>query len=514
MRGIIGYSGYVPWWRLEREAIGAAHGASAGKGTRAVASYDEDATSMGVEAARLALRPLGEEARDRIERLVFSTTAPAYLDKTNATAIHAALRLDRQASAFDAVGSVRSATGALLDALTIDGRTSLVVSADLRGGLPNSADEQEGGDGAAAFIIGNDELVGSPATRFAGAAAVGATEIGRGVGDNNSPGAAGTGGAFGPVIAEFLGSASTTEEFVDRWRLPGELRSRTWEERFGETRYVPLATEAWKLAIDAASLDPATVSWIAVAGPHGRACRQVAAKLHEWVGGGARSPGVDLNLTVGNTGAAQAGLSLAAVLDEAAPGEVIGLVSVADGADVIFFRATDAIVHWRPYRTVAQQIEAGRAGLPYLKFLAWKGMVTPQHPNRPEPARPSSSAAARNRDWKFGFVGSVDRSSGAVHLPPARVSFQGGAIDEMDPCPMAEVQGTIVTYTVDRLAYSPSPPIVFAVVDFDGGGRLPVELTDVDASEISIGDRVEMTFRRLFTADGIHNYFWKAKPVR
>ena len=23
-----------------------------------------------------------------------------------------------------------------------------------------------------------------------------------------------------------------------------------------------------------------------------------------------------------------------------------------------------------------------------------------------------------------------------------------------------------------------------------------------------------MTFRRLFTADGIHDYFWKAKPVR
>jgi hydroxymethylglutaryl-CoA synthase len=23
-----------------------------------------------------------------------------------------------------------------------------------------------------------------------------------------------------------------------------------------------------------------------------------------------------------------------------------------------------------------------------------------------------------------------------------------------------------------------------------------------------------MTFRKLFTADGIHNYFWKARPVR
>ena len=77
---------------------------------------------------------------------------------------------------------------------------------------------------------------------------------------------------------------------------------------------------------------------------------------------------------------------------------------------------------------------------------------------------------------------------------------------------MADTQATIATYTIDRLAYSPSPPIVFAVLDFDGGGRFPVELTDVDPDTVDIGDRVTMTFRKLFTADGIHDYFWKAKP--
>jgi uncharacterized OB-fold protein len=78
---------------------------------------------------------------------------------------------------------------------------------------------------------------------------------------------------------------------------------------------------------------------------------------------------------------------------------------------------------------------------------------------------------------------------------------------------MADVLGTVATFTVDRLAYSPSPPIVFAVVDFDGGGRLPVELTDVGPDEVSIGTRVEMTFRRLSEADGVINYFWKARPL-
>ena len=57
------------------------------------------------------------------------------------------------------------------------------------------------------------------------------------------------------------------------------------------------------------------------------------------------------------------------------------------------------------------------------------------------------------------------------------------------------------------------PPVVAAVVDFDGGGRFSCELTDVDPAQVAIGDRVEMTFRRFFTAGGIHNYFWKARPV-
>jgi uncharacterized OB-fold protein len=310
-----------------------------------------------------------------------------------------------------------------------------------------------------------------------------------------------------PVLAEHLGGASTTEEFVDRWRAPGDRRSKQWEERFGETRYVPLATEAWKRALDATGLAADQVGTLIVAGTHGRATRVVAKQLGATVGGVAD----DLAATVGNPGAAQPMLLLADVLDRATPGHVVALLVLTDGADVMIFRTTDAIASRSPRRPVADQLATG-ASLPYLKFLAWTGMVTVQPPNRPEPARASASAAVRNEAWKYGFVGSKDDASGAVHLPPARVSFKGGG-DDMVPVAMADVEGTIVTFTVDRLAYSPSPPIVFAVVDFDGGGRLPVELTDVDASHVAIGDRVEMTFRRLNQSDGIQNYFWKAKPI-
>jgi uncharacterized OB-fold protein len=221
-----------------------------------------------------------------------------------------------------------------------------------------------------------------------------------------------------------------------------------------------------------------------------------------------------LEATIGNPGAAQAGVLLTAELELSDPDTVIALVNLADGVDVVLLRTTDAIASWQPDRSVVAQIASGDDRLAYTKFLSWRGVLDVEPPRRPEPARMSASAAGRSLDWKYGFVGSRDRSSGAVHLPPARVSFKGDAVDDMDPAPMADVAGRVVTFTVDRLVYSPSPPVVFAVVDFDGGGRLPVELTDVDASEVRIGDRVEMTFRRLNTSDGIANYFWKARPVR
>ncbi|MCB1260642.1 MAG: OB-fold domain-containing protein [Acidimicrobiales bacterium] len=473
MRGIIAYGAYVPWWRIERAAIGAAHGGSAGRGTRAVASYDEDTTSMGVEAARRALRTLGDAGRELPETLVFATTAPSYADKTNATTVHAALRLGRDVRAFDAVGAVRSAAGAV-DAALDGSRPTLVVASDVRTGMPNSPDEREGGAGAAALLIGDDR-------------------------------------ADAPVLAEYLGGASTSEEFVDRWRVPGDVRSRQWEERFGETRYVPLGTEAYKLALDAAGVGAEDLAGVIVAGPHSRAVRQVAGKVSTGTAGGSLDVLAD---TVGNAGAAQAWLALAHWLDTAEAGQTVAVVSLADGCDVFVFRATEALATHRPAPSVADQVAAGNPSLPYLKFLAWTGMATVQPPNRPEPARASSSAAARSEDWKYGFVGSQDHTTGAIHLPPARVSYRGGAVDDMAPLPMADATGTVVTFTVDRLAYSPSPPIVFAVVDFDGGGRLPVELTDVDAASVAMGDRVEMTFRRLNSSDGIQNYFWKARPVR
>jgi 3-hydroxy-3-methylglutaryl CoA synthase/uncharacterized OB-fold protein len=470
VRGILSAAGYVPYRRLARADVKSFMGSGGGKGTRAVASHDEDSTTLAVEAARLALRSAPGQSP---EMLSFATSLPAYLDKTNATAIAAALRLSEDVGAYDFGGALRSGIGSLIAALR-GGGTDLVVVGDLRDGLPTSGDESAGGDAGAAVLVGDD------------------------------PG----------IIAEFVASASATEEFTDRWRAPGDRTSKLWEERFGENRYLALGQDALARALKAAGLQTEDIGRLAVTGMHGRAVAGLAKKLG--LGDGVLVD--DLSQSVGQSGTAHPLLVLASALEalatEGAPaGTTVVALHLADGADALVLRTTDALDAWHAARPIATQVAEG-APLPYSKFLAWRGQLRPEPPRRPEPARVSSTAAFRNEEWKFGFVGSKDRSSGAVHLPPARVSMDGGAVDDMEPVAMADATGTVVTSTIDRLAYSPSPPIVFAVVDFDGGGRYPVELTDADPDEISAGSRVEMTFRRLFSADGIHDYFWKARPVR
>jgi 3-hydroxy-3-methylglutaryl CoA synthase/uncharacterized OB-fold protein len=453
--GLAAYAAYVPRYRLQRAELRAALGAGGGSGARLVASYDEDSTTMAVAAAR---QIVGDGANPG--SIYFATTAPAYFDKTNASAIHAALGLGHTGFAVDLAGSARGAAGVLKAAA---GSGGLAVAADLRTGKPGSADERDGGDGAAAFLFGTAN----------GARA----------------------------IAEVIGEASTTAEFLDRWRSPGELASRVWEERFGLEAYLPLIKDAAARALAAAGIEQP--HHVVVSSPHARAAGAAAKLL------AGRIPAAPV--PTGYAGAADLGLGLAAVLDRAGADETILLVGAADGCDAFVLRTTSQLPGRRAERSMDAQVAEGRDVL-YATFLSWRGLLERETPRRPEPDRPASPPSARSEEWKFAFVGSRCSLCGRVHVPPARVCSGCHAVDQMERAPLARRSGTVATYTVDRLAFSPSPPMIDAVIDFDGGGRYTLELADADPEEVQIGTRVEMTFRRLYTAGGVHNYFWKARP--
>jgi hydroxymethylglutaryl-CoA synthase len=331
---ILAYGAYVPPGRLDRAAIGATLGQPAGRGTRSVASHDEDSTTLAVEAARVALgRAMPAQRPDRV---TFSTATPTYLDRTNAAVLHAALDLDPATAAYDFGGAPRSGVGALTTALHGDG-TALVVAADIRTGLPGSADEISGGDAGVAFLVGP-----------------------------------------GPGLAEVVSHAATTAEFLDRWRVPGQTHSRLWEDRFGQASYLPPAHQAIDQALKSAGVAREDVATVVVAGLHERARGAVAKAL------GAASSAV--SEAVGNPGTAQPGLLLAEALDTANAGDLILLVTLADGADALLLRATDALERARTWTPVTETVTRGTRPVPYPTRHA--------RPRATAPARPVAAVAA------------------------------------------------------------------------------------------------------------------------
>lgn len=463
--GIITFGTHIPYWRLTGETVCDALGTGSKKNARSVASYDEDTTTMALEAARAALA--GND-RSQIASLTLATGAPTYGAKTNATAVHAALGLPATVSTMDVGGAERSGLAALINAMNLPGE-NLVVLSDVGVGPAGSPDELGLGDGAAAFVVG--------------------------AADGGSP------------AVELLARASMTEEFLDRWKAPGDDFASTWEERFGQEIYQRLGTESVSAALSQAGIEAEQVNVHVCTGLSARAALSVA----KGVGAASVVP-EDLTASIGRLGVAHAGVALIDAIETAQTGDIIALTLLADGAETLVFKVGDTVGAGQAV-SVRAQVAGGNDGLRYTDFLNWKGLLEKLGPRRPAPSRATAPPSHRELGWKFGFRADVCTSCGTKNLPPQRVCLRCGAVDAMEQVAMADVAGTIATFTIDHLAFSPAPPVIGVVIDFDGGGRFQCQLTDVDPNEVAIGQRVIMTFRVMSEAAGISNYFWKARPL-
>lgn len=463
MAGIVRYGSYVPYFRVARSAMGG------GRGERAVASYDEDSVSLAVEAAREALRGGGAGA---IDTLVLATTSPPYAEKLNAATAQAALDLPESIRSLELGGSSRMGAAALAlgcDIVAAGGR-ALVCAGDVVIGAPGGAREAGSGDVGVAFVVGPDS----------------------------------------EAIARIVARASATVELLDTWRRPEDPFAKQWEERFGAEVLGPALDATARRALRSAGIEPGQLDAVILDSVNPRAPSALP-RAFNLQPAQLADPLAD---RVGRAGCAHAGLQLARVLDRAKPGQRILLTSVADGVEVLVLEVTERIDNGRPKHAVDDWIASKRSDLPYNTYLKWRGILPFEPPRRPDPDRPAAPPMRRSERWKMAFVGSRCTACGAGHLPPQRVCVRCTALDRMQPEPYAEQQGRVATYTLDYLAYSLQPPVVVAIVDFAIGGRFTCELTDVDPKDVAIGNEVEMTFRRLYTGLGVHNYFWKARPRR
>jgi 3-hydroxy-3-methylglutaryl CoA synthase/uncharacterized OB-fold protein len=460
---IVGWGSYVPRFQLTGAAVAATLGGGASRKARAVASYDEDAVTMAAAAARSALRAVPSFAPGVVQ---LATSMPGYLVKSSAGTVHAALGLPPAVRAADFGGATRSGITALLAALEST-QPTLATAADTRTEPAGAAGELDGGDAAVAFLL-------SDSPEF-------------------------------PARATLAGSASVTTEVLDRWQLLHEPFGVSSDERSTEDAHVKAATAVLDQLFGGRPAE--AVDILVVASEHKRVRDTVAKRLRIQAGQVVTAvPGL------GTAGAANAGLLLAHALSTATAGQRVLLLALADGADALLLQVeSDGSENTAP--TVAEQVAVARTDLPYATYLSWRGLIERDTGRRPPLAAPAPMPALRNAEWKYALVGSRCLKCDTVHLPPERVCRGCGSVDTMTAYPVRDQEATVRVVTTDRLAWSPQPPLIQAVVTFDGGGELRVEIADGFDGDVQPGDRVRMSFRVLRTVDGIKNYFWKASPA-
>jgi uncharacterized OB-fold protein len=218
---------------------------------------------------------------------------------------------------------------------------------------------------------------------------------------------------------------------------------------------------------------------------------------------------------MGNTGAAFPLMLLAGALEDGSPGQLLLTVAYGDGSDVLGFRTTSKIGERGHGLGVSGFLDSGQVLDSYETYAKWRNVwLTDSSSRRPNPQSPSVTALWRESDQNIKFHGGVCNQCGYVQYPPQRVCVECQSRDDSTPIRLSDKLGTVFTYSLDYLAGTVDTPLAVVVVDFEPGGRVLCMMTDREVGEVQIGMPVQMSFRKLRVVNGIHNYYWKAVPLR
>lgn len=481
MKGIVAYGGYVPKLRMERGTIAKSMSwlepglFKYARGERSIANLDEDAITMCVAAGYDCLSDMDKSTIDACYGV--STTFP-YMDRDNTDIIRAGLNLPEEIVTADFTGSLKAGTTALVTALNTVGSGALnkvlVVAGDNRIAPPASASQFWFGDGAGAVVVGSEN-----------------------------------------VIAEYIGSVSIRECMVDHYRGRDAKYDYNWEERFlRDVGYATIYPKLFKKLIEKTGVDPQTISTIIFP------C-VLGAKV---MGGIVKKSGMNpetlvdnLNPVAGDLGAAQPLAMLAMVLETAKPGDKIVVAGYGQGGDALLFEVTDEIKNVSSKYGISQFVENKQIEKDYIKWLGFNNLIEMDLGARAEvPIKASLSSLYRQRDFLYSLKGSKCTKCGTPQIPPSRVCVNPkcGVIDEIESYGFAERLGNVVSFSTNSLTGSLQRKAIVGYVDFEGGGRLQMDFTDCDLSEMEVGIQVRMSFRKRWKeARGYTGYFWKAIPI-
>lgn len=473
--GILDFGVYIPRRRLQRQAVYAANAWFASglkglaRGERAVASWDEDAITMAVEASRSCAAAFP----GKIDAVLLASTSHPFADRQNAGVVKEALNLPDAVQSMDLSGGLRAGTSALLSALLQPGRTTICAAAENRSAKPGSEAELTYGDGSAAFLVGEGE-----------------------------------------PIATLVGHHCTSVDFIDHFRSSGEGSDYGWEGRWiRDEGYAKVGAQAVAGALRSLGIPGDTIAHLIVP-----VTLKGVPELFAKATGVPVSAVCDTHAAdIGDTGAAHALVMLAKVLETASAGERILLVGYGQGVDVMIFEVTPAIRNGGAKKFSAA-LARRKAESNYMRHLAFTGGVSYELGARAEQDQKTAlTALYRNRKTVLALVGGRCTKTGTIQFPRSDISVSQNerAIGTQEDYPLADVPARIMTFTADSLTFSPDPPSRYGMVEFEGGGRMMAEFVDADEDDIEVGREMRMVFR-VKAIDSLRNfkrYFWKAVPV-
>jgi 3-hydroxy-3-methylglutaryl CoA synthase len=469
MVGIVAYGVYVPLYRLGTETKG-----WSGRGEKAIANFDEDSVTMAVAAV---MNCLAGRDHSRVDGLYFASTTAPYHEGPTAAMIATAGDLRRDIVTTDCANSLKSGITALkmaVDAIKSgSAKQVMVVAADLRIPVINSAMEPLLGDGAVAFLLSDTD-----------------------------------------VAVSIEDSYSVSDEILDVWREQGSNSIRFWEDRFNiDMGYMRILPEAVSGLMQKTGLTPQDFARAVFYAPDARRHSEMGKKL----GLSPKQVQDGMFNLLGNTGAAFPLMMLTSALEEAHAGDRLLLAGYGNGANAISLRATDNIDRIKSQRTLAKYVASKRILSDYLKYASWRDLIKSADPaRRPPDDIPSPANIYRSRDRNIRFYGVKCQACGTPLYPPVRVCTNCQTKDNFEPYRFSDKKCTLFTYSYDFIGRTKDPPVIIAYVDFEGGGRARLMMADGDIDQLKPGMPLEMTFRKLYTdvREGIHDYYWKCTPVR
>lgn len=334
--GITGYAAYLPLWRINSGEYKKAWGHCAADFVqKPVPAYDEDAITMGVEAARQVLKAGAENGTIRV--LAVASSNFPYQSRILGGTFCEMLGLPDDTLTLEFSNSDRSGTEALLALLNVvekNGEVGLVVAAD----VPRAAakDDLEHGTGAGAVAVlcqGQDAIVELE--------------------------------GYASAVAESLGES---------FRPAGSLELEDVGVRaYTSSAYAATTTRSVSRLLRQLGTSPSDYKHLVIQGNDRRQARSVAKKLGF---SEAQYAATDLYAKLGNVGAAGALLGMTAAFDLVTVRDRVLVVSYGSGcgSHALSFRVTGDIGLAKKGHPLTYWMARGRE-IDYISYLKLRRQI-------------------------------------------------------------------------------------------------------------------------------------------